>query len=237
MLAQHGPHGVLIIECGDDHGRTEERFPELASCERIASQDPEEIVHEVRRLAPFDIPEHPPVRVTSTHEAAEWMVLGSPFRLGADGWRVTSPGRGQIWQEESEGPQLQLANPAHSVFCNVYAGPQDREAIELVRDDRAVYRATMRQAARHYRKLGVGAPRGFHLLRHGGQGQFAVTYRMPGYWTRKYSILLVDASDRGAEFVFTFGVPGSFVDFCRVAAHMDRLVTSLEWGDRSRRAA
>ena len=72
--------------------------------------------------------------------------------------------------------------------------------------------------------------RSLHLIFHEGLSQFAITYRMFGYWTRKYSIVFPnDVTNQNAEFVFTFGFNGSFKQYCENVFLMDRLVESLEW--------
>jgi len=51
-----------------------------------------------------------------------------------------------------------------------------------------------------------------------------------GTWIRKYSIILLRPQDQQpAEFVFTFGLMGSFQEFWRQTYNMDRIVKSLEW--------
>ncbi len=65
---------------------------------------------------------------------------------------------------------------------------------------------------------------------HQGLSHMALTYRLGYHWSRKYSIIVPNLnSGRMAEFVFTFGSPGSFASFLGQTPAMDRLVTSLEW--------
>lgn len=237
MLAAYGPEGVLVVVTGDEGGRLVERFPDVATSQRVVGHDVDAIVAQVRSLAPFAIPEAIPCRPERTGLVAGGTVLGIPYRLDADGWRLLGQGGGERGAGEVEGPQLQLADPAARVLMNLYAGPlaegERRSPNPLAGEDREIRRRTMEQARRHYgalRSLGGGLARGLHLVPHDGWGQFAITYRMPGYWSRKYSVLLVQPTGEQAEFVFTFGVVGTFASFCRVASQMDRLVTSLEWG-------
>lgn len=240
MLAAYGPEGVLVVVTGEEGGRLLERFPELATSQRVVGHDVDTIVAQVRSQAPFAIPEVSPCLPEHTGLVTGGTVLGIPYRLDADGWRLLARGGGERGGGEVEGPQLQLADPVERVLLNLYAGPlgegERRSPNRLEGEDREIRRRTMEQARRHYealRSLGGGVARGLHLVPHEGWGQFAITYRMPGYWSRKYSVLLAQPTGEQAEFVFTFGVVGSFASLCRVASQMDRLVTSLAWGVRA----
>lgn len=66
---------------------------------------------------------------------------------------------------------------------------------------------------------------GLHLVWIDGKPQVALTHHYSNLWMRKYSIIVSDLA-YPVEIIFTFGVKGSFQDFCRLTYLMDRVVES-----------
>jgi hypothetical protein len=129
---------------------------------------------------------------------------------------------------------LRYSNGKYPIHVNMIAGPetapvarrQDRTA-----DDREMYDILRRHVPYHVGQLGAKL-HGVHLLFHHDLSQMAVTYTMRGYWTRKHSIILPHPSHgQPAEFLFTFGFPGPFQEYCRHVRIMDSLVATLAWGE------
>ena len=84
-------------------------------------------------------------------------------------------------------------------------------------------------APRHLGTIGAEA-RGVHLLLKDGRSQMGLTYFMDDYWTRKVSVIIPnEAVSAAGEFVFTFGLFGSFREYCLMTRLMDDLVLSLTW--------
>lgn len=249
MLACHGPEGVFVVESEETRGDAVRAWPELVASTRIESDDPEVIAAAVRSAAPFRTAPWRRMPTRADPCALDGVMLGVPYQWDATGWKVTDRGGRTVAGREVAGPSLTLIGGGEPVHCNLYAGPQEREPIKKPpadgtfdesKWDRLVYLSTMKQARRMFSMIGqVVTPDaserpqevGKHLFFHDGVGQLAVSYRMPGYWSRKYSLLLEDApSGVSAEFVFTFGVGGPFERFCAFGRTMDTLVQSFRWG-------
>jgi hypothetical protein len=127
------------------------------------------------------------------------------------------------------------------ISMNLYFGPEISPVhmanrIKRVVDDRKLQDEMRRYAKTYFDRWNTNCI-GIHLVPHHEFMQFAFSYQLgPGLWSRKYSISL-PISNQVVEFAFTFGVLGSFTDFCRVAWLCDQLVTSLEWPIRESESA
>ncbi|MBI5958270.1 MAG: toll/interleukin-1 receptor domain-containing protein [Chloroflexi bacterium] len=66
---------------------------------------------------------------------------------------------------------------------------------------------------------------GVHLIWVNEKPQLALTHHYENLWMRKYSVLVTDIP-YPVEIIFTFGIKGSFQDFCRLTHLMDRVVES-----------
>lgn len=75
--------------------------------------------------------------------------------------------------------------------------------------------------------------RGLHTIWVDGRFQFALTHSFLWVHMRKYSVILTQLP-RPIQIIFTFGVTGSFEDFCRYAPLMERLVQSVRVQDAAR---
>lgn len=238
-------------------------FPGLASSPAHAGDRVGDILSFVSgqtgwKIPPLNLDESAVPQSSVGAAAMDWR-----YRLDATGWGVRKPGSQSVkdwtwsaWRmangENSlrqsiqiglvplsfDGPELERQGGGPPLFVNLHAGPEFSEHANQSLpdvDDREMYRTLMAYLPEHLGKLRSSKLRGLHLIFHGGRSQFAVTYRWGSYWTRKCSIILSHpASSLSTEFVFTFGLKGSFEDYCRHAHLMDDLVTSVEWGDEGR---
>ena len=130
------------------------------------------------------------------------------------------------------GPCLQYNNKL--LFVNLYIG-QEIAPNALCKfsdtDDRKMYDTLVEYSTRHLNKFRT-KPKGVHLIWHGSDNNFAITYKQKNYWTRKTSIILKDTDvDELTEFVFTFGFIGLFKDYCFYVHIMDYLATSVTWAN------
>lgn len=160
-------------------------------------------------------------------------LLGADFSLDVSGWRTTDPGSRAII-DKGQGAQFERAAGKARLLANLYF---DRDMSEEgksrlkppSRDDRELYDALREYAKKHMTRLNAKI-RGVHLLFHGGYSQLALTYQLPGYWTRKYSVTVNHPQfGKPVEFVFTFGYTGSFEGYCLNTHLMDSFVKSLKW--------
>lgn len=173
--------------------------------------------------------------------------LGFPYRLDVTSWNY----RRSLWSflfnicykisqyfagtGNSAGPVLYRIIENQRIEMNLYFGPEINPShiesrIKYTVNDRELQNE-MREYAKGYFNRYFGRDNvkciGVHLVPHYEFMQFAFTYQLlPGLWCRKYSVTLPIAN-QVVEFVFTFGVYGSFKEFCKVAWLCDQLVISL----------
>lgn len=70
---------------------------------------------------------------------------------------------------------------------------------------------------------------GLHLFYFYEYANFAVSYWRKDKWIRKYSLVLIDPKTKlSIEFLFTFGLKGSFEKFCEFTPLMETVVQSLK---------
>jgi hypothetical protein len=160
-------------------------------------------------------------------------LLGADFSLDVSGWRRIDPGSRAII-DKGQGAQFERAVGKERLLVNLYF---DRDMSEEGKsrlkppspDDRELYDTLREYAKKHMTRLNARI-RGVHLLFHGGLSQLALTYQLPGYWTRKYSVTVNHPQiGKPVEFVFTFGFTGSFEGYCLNTHLMDSFMESLKW--------
>ncbi len=228
LLRRRGAGRVLEVQLPrEDQPRR--RYPALSSSPALESRDAAEILAFVGSHTGFE--GRTEVDMSSGATARyEGRYLGRPLTLDTTGWVVH-----QSAQDGEIGGLTFRLQDERRVFVNLWAHPEESDAgrrAEQTVDDRRMFDFLARFARGHLRRLpvpGVQAA-GVHLFFHSGLSQIALTYPMGQYWTRKVSLVIPNReTGRVAEFEFTFGFLGSFAEYCRHAALMDRLAQSLAW--------
>jgi hypothetical protein len=152
--------------------------------------------------------------------------------LDTTDWQVTKHGRVVFGSTNMLAMKYLHRQDQYSFNVNLVCGKEYARAgkrLGQAIDDRQMFNLLREHAERYTGRLNAKVY-GLHLILHEGLSQFAVTYRMFGYWTRKYSIVFPNhATNQNAEFVFTFGFDGSFKQYCENVHIMDRMVQSLVW--------
>ncbi len=237
LLAHLGPGKLMeIMIPREDLPRR--HYPDLENCPSHVGDDALSILSFLREQTGW------PVRPVSTlsreleERRLQTTFQGRPMSVNVAGWEVTDPGH-QSPDSGMQGLELRSKLPENDfhLFVNLYYGSEihpEAQRVGQPTNDRDVYKMLLDHAKGYVRKLGADM-RGLHLLFHYDLSQFALTYWLDFYWTRKYSVIIPnEVLATNAEFVFTFGFVGtSFKDYCRYAHLMDRLVASLQWGDLS----
>lgn len=232
LLEHCGPERIMLVGALRESLLAD--FPALADSPRCVAGDVNQILSFVGKVAGWSVRPQPLSEGDSPPRVFEGTCMGSPYRLNIAGWQLgTSGGQaaGQLL-DATQGPALSRSVDGAPIHMNLFAGAElSRNAIRETEDDRRMFDELRSYALRHLGAVGARL-RGLHLVRAQGHGQMALTYWMPqGYWTRKHSVVLSHPeSGEAAEFVFTFGFPGEFREYCRYAHLMDRLVRSLQWG-------
>lgn len=152
--------------------------------------------------------------------------------LDISDFRVIDPGKIEFGSTNLVGMEYVHRQEEYRLLVNLVCGREyarEGARIEQTIDDRRMFDLLRKHAEKHTARLKAKV-HGLHLVFHQGLSQFAITYRMRGYWTRKYSIVFPNPiTSQNAEFVFTFGFLGSFNQYCQNVHLMDRLVKSLQW--------
>lgn len=243
-LAVHGVEGIIEVMLPEEQG-SHAAYPALAGADWTEGADPDRIAAWVARRVGVTPVRRPPLvhhvyrdaagrhsgadRSPGTHRDT---LAGLPYSVDVTGWTLEKPPRDRR-HDPTWLPTYKYAVEGPPLFVNIAAGldvsPEAQRA-PGVADDRAVYDYLLGYAPRHLGALGAAA-RGVHLLLHRGTGQMGLTYHAGGCWTRKVSVITRSpAGSRTAEFVFTFGLLGTWEEYCLLSGVMDRLATSTQWG-------
>jgi hypothetical protein len=231
LLERLGPASILEARLPAEGG-THETFPRLRESPQVTATSSEDVLTFVSAQTGWAI--RPAVAVDADgRQPVEGRALAGRYVLDAPGWEVVETGGERLAEGTVKGPVLRYVRGDYRLDVNVYTGPEsatqarrpDRSA-----DDREMYDFLIDYLPQHVGTLGADI-RGVHLFFHGGLSQMAATYRLAGLlWIRKHSVILPHPrTGEPTEFVFTFGFPGAFPEYCRGAQLMDRLVTTLEW--------
>jgi hypothetical protein len=210
-------------------------FPQLRESCQVTAESAPAVLPVISSQTGWAIEGAAPIGQGPGRRRIEGTCMGRRYELDIWGWDVLETGGEQVGNS-TQGPVLRSTEDRLPILVNVYAGPDPAPGAsrqDQSGDDREMYNALLDYLPRHMGRLNAKVV-GVHLLFHQGLSQMAVTYRMPrrygGYWTRKTSVIVPHPeTGQGAEFVFTFGFSGPFREYCRRAAAMDRLATTLEW--------
>jgi len=207
-------------------------FPELNDSYMIESADINEILAGISKNTDSVF-----TNIVDTHSVSKQIFEGKcegvHFELDCSGWKQTSKGSAN-GNNYGLGAEFQYINNIKiPLFVNIYFGLDP--SIESynrfnvsTHDDRELYNSLIDYAKQHLAKFSANIT-GVHLLFYKGKSQIALTYKNAGIWMRKCSITLHHPALRfPAEFVFTFGVIGSFKDYCRYVPLMDSFCLSLK---------
>jgi hypothetical protein len=152
--------------------------------------------------------------------------------LDTTDWRVANSGKFILGSTDIVEMEYIHRQDEYRLMVNLVCGREyarEGQRIGQKINDRDMFDLLRKHAEKHTARLSAKV-HGLHLVFHQGLSQFAITYRMFGYWTRKYSIIFPNPiTSENAEFVFTFGFMGSFSQYCQNVHLMDRLVKSLQW--------
>jgi hypothetical protein len=237
LLNRCGPGRVFEVMIPAETG-THQRFPQLTESPSIEYRgDINEVLAFVEGCAGWRLgrvgsnaPNLPAIKY-------QGLCLGQRYQLILGGWKLKDEGGKMLNPLNQQGPEFFRDVEGGRIFMNLYFGQETDASVLLHRklhnnpDDRQAYDFILSYALNeHSITLGT-QPRGAHLLSHDGLGQFGITYKNQGIWTRKYSIIIKKPlSIDMVEFVFTFAssLP-NFSQLCRDAYLFDRVVTSLKW--------
>ena len=231
LLERVGPANIIEARLPVEEG-THQIFPRLRESPQVSATSSEDVLAFVRSETGWDI--RPAVAAgDGGPRPVEGRAPSGRYVLDASGWEVVEGGGERLAEGTIKGPVLRYERADHRLDVNIYAGPEsapqakrpDRGA-----DDREMYDFLIDYLPHHVGRLGADI-RGVHLFFHGGLSQMAATYRLAGFlWIRKHSVILPHPRmGEPTEFVFTFGFPGTFAEYCRSTQLMDHLVTTLEW--------
>lgn len=234
---------VLQVRSPGDGSRPAQLETEVPFHPEFVGSDLREVLGFVKRCSALKFDLHLPAETPSPPRPVEGACLLTRYRLDSVGWKVLSVGGEEVGWGTVEGPKLRYTDGARwwrrgarkPLFCIVHGGPEtERAAFRQDATDLEMYKELRKYATRHLQRV-EGKVRGVHLVFHSGFGQFALSYETEDGWRRKYSIVIPNReTGDAAEFLFTFGFPGSFREFCRLGLVMDRLVESFEWGPHVR---
>jgi hypothetical protein len=243
LLEVAGPGNVVeVLLPGEEAPHRE--YPALGESEAIDSSDREEIGQLLAARLGVRLAERPRPRRRGYRDAAgrhagtrgqpqafEGELLGRPYRIALDGWAIE---KDPATDERYSGmlPEFKYAVKWPPLFVNLACGPDvapEAERFQEVEGDRAVYEYLLEYAPRHLEAIGADV-RGVHLLLKDGRSQMGLTYLNQDIWTRKVSVIVPNpAVSAMGEFVFTFGLFGSFEEYCLMASTMDDLAMSVSW--------
>jgi hypothetical protein len=243
LLEFAGPERIMEITLPREEGPHRE-YPSLDRSDLLDLRDPDEILRRAGARLGISPVERPRPRrrgyrdpaghhsgTKGQPEAYEGFLLGRPYRIALSGWTIEKdPARDPRYVGWA--PEFKYAVKRPVLIVNVVAGTEispEAQRLQEVEGDRAVYEFLLEYAPHHLGAIGAEA-RGVHLLLKNGRSQMGLTYFMDGYWTRKVSVIIPnEAVSAAGEFVFTFGLFGSFREYCLMTRLMDDLVLSLTW--------
>ena len=243
MLEFAGPERIVEITLPREEGPHHE-YPSLDRSDSFDLRDPDEILRRISPRLGISPVERPSPRRRGYHDEAgrhsgtrrqpaayEGSLGGRSYRIALDGWTIEKdPARDPRFAGWA--PEFKYAVKRPPLFVNVVAGIEvapEAQRLNEVEGDRAVYEYLLDYAPRHLGAIGADL-RGVHLLRKDGRSQMGLTYFKDDVWTRKVSLVVSNETLAATgEFVFTFGLFGSFRQYCLMSRVMDDLALSLTW--------
>lgn len=232
QLLDHLPSGNVLEVMIPREDLPHQQYQALDNCPAYMGSDLEGILGFIQEQTGWAIKPLLPVIIELGHRTNISTCMQREVVLDITDWRVTKPGKMVFGSTDLLALEFMHRQDQYGFHANLVCGPEyAREGRRLGQaiDDRQMFNLLRNHAERHTGRLNAKVY-GLHLIFHEGLSQFAITYRMFGYWTRKYSIVFPnDVTNQNAEFVFTFGFNGSFKQYCENVFLMDRLVESLEW--------
>ena len=230
LLERLGPSRVIEARLPPED-ETHRTFPRLSESRQVEPTSVDDVVDFIRRETGFEIRQPASIDV-SRPEPLGGRSFGGNYVLDAAGWSVDDRGGERLEDLTMQGPAFHLVGGEYRLVGNIFTGPEvapEARREGRTSDDREMYEALLPHVRKHVGTLGADV-RGVHLLFYGGFSQMLVTYRLAGYWARKYSVILESpGQDFPTEFVFTFGFFGPFREYCRHAHLLDRMVRTLQW--------
>ena len=232
QLLDHLPHEkILEIMIPTQEPLTHQRYDALENCPRFVGSDLGGIVNFIQQHTGWDIASLPsePVAPPRMHP---FQCLYQPANLDITHWELKKAGNVVAGNTDVFLLEYLHERDHFHLFVNVICGAElsrQGQREDPNSDDRALAKFLREYSKMHLRRIKARV-HGLHLLFHKSYSQFALTYFMHNYWTRKYSVIIPNpTAQKMAEFVFTFGFMGSEGDYCFNAYLMDRLVKSLQW--------
>ena len=231
FLARNDPSCILEIKCPREDLPHQE-YPALECSPSYEGSTVEGILSFIQHETGWPIPAPIVPRCESGVEPYETACLNRPVTLNTAGWGLKTEGKldgkGSI-----RGLSFEYGDTP--LVVNLYCGletshPGRRRGYAPQRElDEDLYHYLM-DFARIYSSRMHTRIRGLHLVHYGGISQIALTRWVYCCWSRKYSIIVRNQiTGQVAEFVYTFGFWGSFLDYCRYAHIMDQFVLSMQW--------
>jgi len=209
-----------------------QKFQDLADCPAYQGTDLPGMMAFISQHTGWQIQPLLPEDIAPQPSIYEFQVLGRPAALDARDWELTESGREVNGTTDLIAFHYLHRRDQYHILVNVVCGPEyarEGQRQNQTSDDRQMYALLMAHAQKHLAKLKAQIF-GLHLVFHEGLSQLALTYRMRGYWSRKYSIVIPNpVTNKMAEFVFTFGFMGSFEQYCLNVNVMDHFVQTLKW--------
>jgi hypothetical protein len=243
LLEFAGPECIVEVTLPREEAPHRE-YPSLDRSHSLDLRDPDEILRRVGSRIGISPVERPAPRRRGYRDAAgrhsgtrgqpgayEGSLAGRTYRIALDGWTIEKdPVRDPRYAGWA--PEFKYAVERPPLFVNVVAGTEvspEAQRLNEVEGDRAVYEYLLEYAPRYLGATGADV-RGVHLLVKDGRSQMGLTYFKDDFWTRKVSLIVPNESIAATgEFVFTFGLFGSFRQYCLMARVMDELALSLTW--------
>lgn len=209
-----------------------QKYQALDNCPSFVGSDLHDILSFIQYQTSWPIKPLLPEIVETDHRTHVSACMLRDVILDITDWRVTESGKEIMGTTDLLAMEYLPRKDKYSLHVNLVCGQEyARQGNRLGQaiDDRQMFNLLRRHAEKHTSRLRAKV-HGLHLIFHEGLSQFAITYRMFGYWTRKYSVVFPNpVTNQNAEFVFTFGFNGSYKEYCENVFIMDRLVESLQW--------
>ncbi len=216
------------------------KYPKLSDCPSFESNNQKEIITFISEKIKQHIYFTPNEKPKANPNIFEGKCLGKTYKLDISEWQVVKQGGIPIEMDNMEGPVFCREIGDDKLELNIYYGEIfDQEAIRVSEDDERIYNKKIEFASQLYFKILEKESKitpivhGVHFVIVNGYAQVALSYWIESYWSRKYSVILLNSELQAtAEFVFTFGIFGSnrsYQQFCCYGYIMDNLVKSLKW--------
>jgi len=223
---------ILEIMIPKEEVLPHQKFQTLASCPAYVGADLPGIFAFISMQTGWQIHPLTPKVVNPTPYSYEFLCMGHSATLDTRDWEISEHGRVTNGTTDLVAFNYLHRRDEYRILVNVVCGPEyarEGQRQNQTSDDRQMYALLRAHAQKHLARLKAQI-HGLHLVFHDGLSQFALTYRMHGYWSRKYSIVIPNpTTQKMAEFVFTFGFIGSFEQYCLNVHVMDHLVQTLQW--------